>query len=124
MNKDKALKLALEALSATETNCGSRAWEREMEAIALIKEALASPVQEACCYGGIAHDCHAGLGCRIVKKLTATLPAAQQKWVGLTDEEFNEMRKLWLTTKYGSVTKAEVHMFTLAIEAKLKEKNK
>jgi hypothetical protein len=44
MIKDKALKLALEALSATETNCGSRAWERETEAVALIKEALAAPV--------------------------------------------------------------------------------
>jgi hypothetical protein len=76
MNKDKALELALEALSATETNCGSRAWEREQEAIVCIKEALAAPVQESCCYGGIAHDCHAGLGCRIVKKLTATSPAA------------------------------------------------
>jgi len=41
MTKDEALKLALEALNTTESDCGSRAWEREQEAITAIKEALA-----------------------------------------------------------------------------------
>jgi hypothetical protein len=42
-----------------------------------IKQALAAPVQEPCCYGGINHDCHAGPDCRVVKMLTkkATPPA-------------------------------------------------
>jgi hypothetical protein len=45
--KDEALKLALEALNTTESDCGSRAWEREQEAITAIKQALAAPpVQE------------------------------------------------------------------------------
>jgi hypothetical protein len=41
----KALELALEALNTTESDCGSRAWEREQEAIDAIKEALAQPEQ-------------------------------------------------------------------------------
>jgi hypothetical protein len=44
--KDEALKLALEALNTTESDCGSRAWEREQEAITAIKQALSAPVQE------------------------------------------------------------------------------
>ena len=46
MTKDESLKLALEALNTTESDCGSRAWEREQEAITAIKEALAQPEQE------------------------------------------------------------------------------
>ena len=42
----QALELALEALNTTESDCGSRAWEREQEAIDAIKEALAQPEQE------------------------------------------------------------------------------
>jgi hypothetical protein len=41
MTKDETLKLALEALNTTESDCGGRAWEREQEAITAIKEALA-----------------------------------------------------------------------------------
>jgi len=37
---------------------------------------------EPCCYGGIAHDCHAGEGCRIVERFKNT---PQRK--PLTDEE-------------------------------------
>ena len=36
------------------------------------------PEQEPCCYGGIAHDCHAGEGCRIVKRMKAA-PKPEQK---------------------------------------------
>ena len=39
----EALKLALEALDRTDSECGSKAWEREMEAITAIKEALTLP---------------------------------------------------------------------------------
>jgi hypothetical protein len=46
MNKDEALKLALEALNMAESDCGSRAWEREQEAITAIKQARSAPVQE------------------------------------------------------------------------------
>ncbi len=37
----EAMKLALEALNTTESDCGSRAWEREQEAITALREALA-----------------------------------------------------------------------------------
>lgn len=40
MSKE-AMKLALEALNTTESDCGSRAWEREQEAITALLEALA-----------------------------------------------------------------------------------
>ena len=43
MTEREALKLALEALNATESDCGGRAFEREQEAITAIKEALADP---------------------------------------------------------------------------------
>jgi hypothetical protein len=41
MTKDEALDLALEALNTTESDCGSRAWDREQEAITAIKQARA-----------------------------------------------------------------------------------
>lgn len=43
MTEREALKLALEALNATESDCGGRAFEREQEAITAIKEVLAQP---------------------------------------------------------------------------------
>jgi len=43
--------------------------------------------QEPCCYGGIAHDCHAGDGCRIAERLKATTPPQRKP---LTDEEIRK----------------------------------
>jgi len=40
--------------------------------------------QKPCCYGGIAHDCHAGDGCRIAERLKATTPPQRKP---LTDEQ-------------------------------------
>jgi hypothetical protein len=40
--EEATLKLAMEALNTTESDCGSRAWEREQEAITAIKQALAA----------------------------------------------------------------------------------
>lgn len=42
ISTERALKLALEALNTTESDCGSRAWEREQEAITALREALTS----------------------------------------------------------------------------------
>jgi hypothetical protein len=39
--EEATLKLAMEALNTTESDCGSRAWEREQEAITAIKQARA-----------------------------------------------------------------------------------
>ena len=52
MTEREALKLALEALNTTESDCGSRAWEREQEAITAIKEALAQPERPQNCGTG------------------------------------------------------------------------
>ena len=71
--------------------------------------------KEQCCYGGIAHDCHAGVGCRIAERLTATpQPPAQREWVGLTRMELIKCGVLPFGMSY------ELYQ---AIEAKLKEKN-
>jgi len=82
------------------------------QAITAIKEALAQPEQDPCCYGGIAHDCHAGQGCRIAERLKAAQKPPQRTWVGLTDEDDIDWEE-------GGNLKDLVK----AIEARLKEKN-
>ena len=76
---------------------------------------MAQPEQEPCCYGGIAHDCHAGKGCRIVKRMKATSP--QRTWVGLTLDERIELAQDvdWAIGAYCE--------YAEKIEAKVKEKN-
>ena len=81
-----------------------------------IKETLAQPEQEPCCYGGIAHDCHAGKGCRIVERMKVTQKPPQRK--PLTDEEI----VLIVAECAASHQHTDIH-FARAIEAKLKEKN-
>jgi hypothetical protein len=81
------------------------------QAITAIKEALAQPEQDPCCYGGIAHDCHAGQGCRIAERLKAAQKPPQRTWVGLTDEEYAK-----LAEEFGPFPINQ-------IEAKLKGKN-
>jgi len=90
MNKDEALRLALEALTDA---LGKPMWNRvQMEsAMTAIKATLANEAlerkaenarelgldYEPCCYGGIAHDCHAGSGCKIAERLK-TSPKANE----------------------------------------------
>ena len=81
-----------------------------------IKETLAQPEQEPCCYGGIAHDCHAGKGCRIVERMKVTQKPPQRK--PLTDEEI----VLIVAECAASHQHTDIH-FARAIEAKLKERN-
>jgi hypothetical protein len=92
MTKDEALKLALEALetpwNAPYVDGCDLALGKKVKAITAIKEALAQPEQEPCCYGGIAHDCHAGEGCRIVNRMKATQP--QRTW-----EKFCDSNCVW-----------------------------
>ena len=104
MTKDEALKLSLEALNTTESDCGSRAWEREQEAITAIKEALANEALEKMAENA--------------RELGLDYEPAQRTWVGLTDEEINSVRyKRDWTAPWTDMT------FARAIEAKLKEKN-
>jgi len=69
MTKDEALHLALEALE----DLGMKHYENTGEVLyketfTAIKAALEAK-DEPCCYGGIAHDCHAGKGCQIAERL-------------------------------------------------------
>jgi hypothetical protein len=116
MNKDEALRLALEALeipwNAPYVDGCDLALGKKVKAITAIKEALAQPEQEPCCYGGIAHDCHAGEGCRIVNRMKATQP--QRTWVELDEEDYIKALEL------ADFDKDAAFEF---FEAKLKEKN-
>jgi hypothetical protein len=64
--------------------------------------------QEPCCYGGIAHDCHAGDGCRIAERLKAATPPQRKP---LTDEEIGAI--LEGVNAYGT----RLYTFARAIEA-------
>jgi hypothetical protein len=110
MDKDEALKLALEALNTPRPTDSYpplwRSYEKTInDAITAIKQALAADVQEP------------------VATLFGSLPvydnptAAQRQWVGLTDEEIEQgCKESWVTEQ----------AFQSAVwwaEAKLKEKN-
>ena len=143
MTKDKALDLALEALNTTESDCGSRAWDREQEAITAIKQALEQPVQEPVAFEVSLVE-WVGNKLMATPKVTTTPPAswmetvtanlvregvgkhkarelaehfyslAQRPWVGLTDEEVMQtMSGDWTSQFY----------FARAIETKLRSKN-
>jgi hypothetical protein len=49
-----------------------------------------------------------------------TTPQPQREWVGLTDEEVSD---LWCEVSNTDFVTADTHVFSQAIEAKLKEKN-
>ena len=136
----EALKLALDALNTTESDCGSRAWEREQEAITAIKEALANEALEKMAENarelGLDYEpeqepvaweqFYPEMG---KPKLAYLLPTEsrdnacytppQRTWVGLTDEE---QVLLWADRSDGP-SNAEIKSYYRAIEAKLKEKN-
>ncbi len=92
MSKE-ALRLALEALSMTESDCGSRAWEREQEAITALREALAEqpaqqePVALKPCW----YESKEKTMCRKCGQIHAeAIPtAAQQEPVAIADGTFN-----------------------------------
>jgi hypothetical protein len=109
MDKDKALKLALEALNTPRPTDSYpplwRSYEKTInDAITAIKQALAADVQEpvATLFGSL--------------PVYDTPSAAQRQWVGLTDEEIIEA---------AGIDGADTWLFetAYAIEAKLKEKN-
>jgi len=130
MDKDKALKLALEFVENVHLGEWQGSTERQEEIVTAINKALAQPAQEpvgvVCVDTSHAHIIYGSqyLGrqpdkktamffkdCEVGEQLY-TLPP-QRPWVGLTDEERSELVTLhhgW--NEYGR-----------AIEAKLKEKN-
>jgi hypothetical protein len=118
MTKDEALKLALDALNTTESDCGSRAWEREQEAITAIKEALAQPEQEPVAWmnqNGVVRKVGYEWGPNNTLTSLYTKPP-QRTWVGLTGEE---IKKIIGSDRYSDLLKEVVQY----VEAKLKEKN-
>jgi hypothetical protein len=113
LTKDKALKLALEALesmSGTILELGEQTTFNENQAIAAIKEALAQPPQEPVAWSW--RNCFNDDGTQTgpwVRQLSTTKPRdsviykdvtplyttpPQRPWVGLTDEQFTEAARL------------------------------
>jgi hypothetical protein len=114
MTKDEALDLALEALEqytnvVTSVN-DPNSWETVVDggkpardAITAIKQARSAPVQEPAIKQGWDVD------------TPLNKPAAQRQWVGLTDEDWQDISDKTATIIWSNLKQA--------IEAKLKEKN-
>jgi len=139
MNKDEALKLALEALEEATTYTSSPSWSPSMteecnKAITAIKQALsvatplAAPVQEPVALTDdeiwkfwwnkpeVPEGEDDSMEAQFVSACRKAIQvAAQRQWVGLTDEEIDAF----------PIIKGEFGYrdFARAIEAKLKEKN-
>ena len=115
MNKDEALRLALEALE-TLTDCyDNNAVGIEIDAIKAIKEALETkdePVAWEQFYPDIGKP-QIAFNAEVVGYV-----APQSTWVGLTDEDLKLLSAEWRIV-YG----AWMDDFARDIEAKLKEKN-
>jgi hypothetical protein len=120
MIKDKALKLALEAL---ENHCGNYKLDAtgqalHKKAITVIREALAAPVQEPeCKETGVCVQ--TGLACfgQAARPEQVDCPrcghvCSQRPWVGLTEDEVLDV-----------FTEKNALKFAANIEAKLKELN-
>jgi hypothetical protein len=117
MDKDEALKLAYEALEFD----GFYGTQKQ-RAITAIKQALAAPVQPV---SGVVlreglptllQDKHIKETDQRLCILPTTPPAAQQPWVGLTDDEMYLNCPNWLSQE-------QCKVWVQQIEAKLKEKN-
>lgn len=126
MDKDEALKLALEALeNAIAVRHGKDGTKfvnsLEPNAIAAIKAALVQPAQEPAAWMCSAFD---GEPCEQTNHdecgnpipLYTTPP--KRPWVGLTDDELYE-----IVRAEGRVTKADAWHIVENLKAKLKEKN-
>ena len=122
------MKHALEALSKTESDCGSKAWEREQEAITFLHEAIIEAEKAACdggtCgLGGYCNECpktpqrqpqiwqHEGYE-TLCQELELWKAQAQRQWVGLTDEEIERIVVSARVGEYGIG-----HTIARAIEA-------
>ena len=105
MTKDKALKLALEALEAGESGHAEQA----------IREALAQPEQEPVVGLQCVH-CHI----TIESLNDKVMRLMKRPWVNLTDEEIDAIEKLhW----YERPDLWGLRKFIREIEAKLRDKN-
>ena len=144
MNKDEALKLALEVLE--ELNNTNSYWWQEVDettaakidpAITAIKQALAldKKAENArelgldyepvfCEYCGGNDDADFGLPTDHCTDCARPQPAAQRQWAGLTDEEEDAAFEQSMEVRPKDASNKETRrLYAKAIEAKLKEKN-
>jgi hypothetical protein len=134
MTKDKALKLALEALIWTtgsgDFGKGGQAYEGAKNclfpAITALKEALAQPEQEPVAW--MNDSTPSGIFARHMegaKNFGCTIPLytapPQRTWVGLTDEEINDC--LVSADPCECLAEPEARQLVEDVEAKLKDKN-
>ena len=118
MDKDKALKLALEALEEPKEHIAKH---RRLEAIAAIKEALAQE-QEPVCVAFMRTYLESGQnGLEIWKDEPLYTTPPQRTWVGLTDEEIAEIEDGYIVDY--RIPAGCGWNFAKDIEAKLKGKN-
>ena len=110
MDKDTALKLALEALEANFAT-----WSAKTKAIPIIKEALAQPEQKPVAWMREDEDCTDCIVWEQTEEHTIPLYTAppRREWVGLDDEEMKELRDANFDLLYGARW----------AERKLREKN-
>lgn len=121
--RDEALKLALDALINHEGNykLEKAGAARSHKAITAIQQALAAPVQEPVArvhtfIGGEWAVVQVLGEFNLEDEFYTTPPTAQRQWVGLTEDEQDEL----VYGVYDLRTRMEL---AIGIEAKLKEKN-
>lgn len=114
MNKDEALRLALEAL---ETSMYPQ--QKQLKAIPIIKQALEQPEPEPVANHELQCVCGAvWCGDEMVHPPNKTTPP-KREWQGLTDVDVSKI----LDEQNGFYTFEKCFNFAKAIEAKLKERN-
>jgi hypothetical protein len=126
MTKDEALNLAQKELIFYRDFANCQDWRDESQVvITAIKEILSHPEQEPPKYSFKVHwekDRRIGVVAAVVRPdggihlLQETIDPPQREWVGLTDDEFNELYDSYVPTACYALLIEEV-------EAKLKEKN-
>ena len=113
MDKDEALKLALETLESIQAVYPC---ETVGKRITAIKQALAAPVQEPVKTGDALFRQFMAEADKAGITHWPTPPAAQRQWVGLTNDEINEFAA---GCHLGNSVQGAIYK----AEAKLKEKN-
>jgi len=117
MTKDEALDLALEIMR----NQGDVGVDEWMAAEAAIKQARSAPVQEPVAILNHAHGVYVFRSVNLQGlpdgeyQVYTTPPAAQRQWVGLNEDQRQQVRNI-------CDSDIPAHIFH-AIEAKLKERN-
>jgi hypothetical protein len=116
MTKDEALDLALEALEELQPD-DAYPYSLQSKAITAIKQARSAPVQEPAAFNAGVPPLYPEMKDGETISVEYTTPPAQRQWVGLTDEEFEDIELGCRSTPFGKIEAMR------KVEAKLKEKN-